>query len=522
MFNLTVLTAALVIALAGAGIAQPQGDYTVWTCDALTKIFRKSKPPQPLPRTVRIRAAGNEYESAQVVIRAGSRSLEKVSLACTDLVGPRGGRIGARNIRLYRVAYVPVPGYETGCPDPLPPLTPFAVPPETNQPMWMTIYVPKGTPAGEYRATLTIREGGAPSRPIPVALTVWRFTLPDTPACRTAFAIGGGGVAYAHGADPKSRAYRQLIARYYLALLEHRISPLDPPLPLNSPGVGRFLNDPRVTSFVIPYSDDTQRMRADVERCRKNDWLSKAYFYPVDEPASAESYGRLKECADRIHSIDRSLKIVSPFYRGPDFPTDKTIYELLDGYLDIWCPNIQFFDEQAVRAKRAKGEEVWWYVTGQIPPYPTFTLNFADGVDHRILMWMQKLYDVQGLLYWCTTYWGPGPNTTKDPWEDLATVKDIDPHIYGVGSLFYPGSKVGLAGPVSSIRLECIRDGLEDFDYLTLLDGTPARQGVGAAKTKEIIRRLVRSLTDYEKNPRCLQLVRREIAQQLEQEGPAF
>jgi len=201
--------------------------------------------------------------------------------------------------------------------------------------------------------------------------------------------------------------------------------------------------------------------------------------------------------------------VVSPFYRGPDFPTDNTMYELLDGYLDIWCPNLSFYDEPAMRAKQTRGEEVWWYVCcGPGKPYPNFFVDY-DGIDHRVLMWMQKLYDVQGLLYWSTTYWNPA--STKDVWEDVATVKDINPDIYGDGSLFYPGAKVGLPGPVGSIRLECIRDGLEDFDYLTLLE-----RKIGPARTKDLIRRVVRDRTDYDKSPGHLALVRWEIAHALE------
>lgn len=472
--------------------------------------MRRAQPPDPLPRSVRMYAARNEYESAQVVIRAESRRLDEVKVAVSDLIGPRGRKISSRDIALHRVAYIHLPALNADFPDPLPPITPFSVEPDADQPVWMTVYVPKGTPKGEYRGQLTVSISGQEDRRVPIVLTVWGFTLPDTPASRTAFGISGGFIAAAHGLDTKSREYQELLPQYYLALLEHRISAYDPPVPLDSSEVGYYLDDSRVTGFIIPYSDDVARMRKDVERCRSNGWLDKAYFYPLDEPFTAEAYATLKQRADRIHSIDRSLQVVSPYFRGPDFETDQTIYEHFDGSLDIWCPNLGFYDAKAMRAKQAKGEEVWWYVCcGPGQPYPNFFVNY-DGVDHRILMWMQKLYDVQGLLYWSTTYWNP--NITKDVWDDVATVKDINPNLYGDGSLFYPGSKVGLAQPVSSIRLECIRDGLEDFDYLALLE-----RKVGVARTKDIIRRLVRSRTEYEKSPRRLQLVRRQIARELEQ-----
>jgi hypothetical protein len=500
----------LIAAVGGPVMASSQTEYTAWPADGLTKIMRTAQPPKPLPNAVRMYAARNEYESAQLVVRAGAQPLQDVAVTASALAGPGGARIGADCISLYRVAYIHLPAFKADYPDPLPPLTPFSVAPDTAQPVWITVYVPKGTPPGDYRGQLAISASGAAERRIPVVVTVWNFDLPDTPTSRTAFGISGNFVAVAHGVDAKSAGYQELIARYYLALLAHRISAYDPPAPLNSPEVADYLNDSRVTGFIIPYSDDVARMRRDVEACRKNGWLRKAYFYPLDEPYTADSYATLKQRADRIHSIDRSLKVVSPYFRGPDFPTDKTIYELLDGYLDIWCPNLAFYDERAMRAKQAKGEEVWWYVCcGPGAPYPNFFVNY-QGIDHRILMWMQKLYDVQGLLYWSTTYWNP--TITKDVWTDVATVKDINPNLYGDGSLFYPGSKVGLAQPVSSIRLECVRDGLEDFDYLTMLE-----RKIGVAKTKEMIHSLVRSRTRYEKSARRLLLVRQRIARELEQ-----
>jgi hypothetical protein len=507
---LIALAVALGIA-GGAAVASTQTSYIAWPENGLTKVFRSALPPTRIPRAVRMYAARSEYESAQLVIRARTQALKHVMVTAGDLVCSDGGKLSASCISLYRVAYIHLPAVNADYPDPLPPLTPFDVAPETSQPVWITVYVPKGTPPGDYTGKLNISAAGEPDRVIPVQLKVWIFTLPDTPTSRTAFGISGNFIAQVDGLDTKSRAYQELLAQYYLALLEHRISAYDPPVALSSPDVGEYLNDARVTGFVIPYSNDVTSMRADVERCRQSGWLPKAYFYPLDEPYTADSYRELKERADRVHSIDRSLKVVSPFFRGPDFPTDKSMYELLDGYLDIWCPNLAFYDEEAMHAKQAKGEEVWWYVCcGPGAPFPNFFVNMA-AIDHRILMWMQKLYDVQGLLYWSTTYWNP--SSTKDVWEDVATVKDINPNIYGDGSLFYPGSKVGLAQPITSIRLECIRDGLEDFDYLTMLE-----RKIGAAKMKELIERLVERRTVFGKSPQRLLLVRREIARQLESE----
>ncbi|HIE27916.1 TPA: hypothetical protein EYP66_11575 [Candidatus Poribacteria bacterium] len=59
-----------------------------------------------------------------------------------------------------------------------------------NQPIWVDVYVPKDTAAGEYTGNLTITYGErAQSRSvgIPVNLTVWDFALPDVPSMRADF-----------------------------------------------------------------------------------------------------------------------------------------------------------------------------------------------------------------------------------------------------------------------------------------------------------------------------------------------
>ena len=40
--------------------------------------------------------------------------------------------------------------------------------------------------------------------------------------------------------------------------------------------------------------------------------------------------------------------------------------------------------------------------------------------------------------------------------------------IYGDGSLLYPGEYLGTPGPIGTIRFECIRDGLDDYDYIEI------------------------------------------------------
>ncbi len=93
----------------------------------------------------------------------------------------------------------------------------------------------------------------------------------------------------------------------------------------------------------------------------------------------------------------------------------------------------------------------------------------------------------------------------------METIPDISTTDYGDGSLLYNGNEVGINGPVSSIRLEVIRDGIEDFDYLKLVE-----ELLGTAACKAYINRLVTSLTSYANDPWQLEACRIDMGNAIE------
>ena len=58
----------------------------------------------------------------------------------------------------------------------------------------------------------------------------------------------------------------------------------------------------------------------------------------------------------------------------------------------------------------------------------------------------------------------------------------------GDGFLLYPGKPIGHAGPVSSIRLEQAREGVEDYEYLYLLRSLAARAKTANRDTSRALR----------------------------------
>lgn len=476
---------------------------TIWTEPAPVKVFKDSPPKAQ--KKISLQSARNEYESAQIVIRAGQEPLRNVGVQVSNLQGPKGKSISEKNIEIRLVGYVLIKHLNKYYPDPLLPYAPFDVPAGENQPVFLTVYVPKNTPAGHYKGAVVITSDNAGKAVIPLELEVWDFTLPDKPSSETAFGLWEQFIWKFEGIEPGTPEAKEMWDRYYWFLVEHRISPYFIPVDILSPEADRYLNDPRVSTFQIPYSEDVEEMRSRVERCREKGWLKKAYFYPLDEPVTREQYEELKRRVEKIKSIDPRLRIVSPFFRGPAF-SDQSAYEALEGVINIWCAVTNYFDPQKQLQKKIRGDTSWWYVCcGPGSPYANFHITM-DAIDHRILMWQQKKYQVDGLLYWATNWWGGTP----DPYEDMATVKEINPDLYGDGSLLYPGKKVGHKGPISSLRLEMIRDGFEDYEYLTLLE-----RAMGRPMVEKFIGEVVEDMTHFTKDPQKLLATRARIAEAL-------
>jgi hypothetical protein len=143
-------------------------------------------------------------------------------------------------------------------------------------------------------------------------------------------------------------------------------------------------------------------------------------------------------------------------------------------------------------AEQEGGDELWWYVTRR-PESPEITLLMeTEAVRHRILFWQQKLYNVDSFLYYLVNDWyeiGENNGLNKK-YEHTPGADGYD--CYGNGVLLYCGQDFDVYGAVESIRMETVRDGIEDFEYLTMIT-----EMYGKDVTDAIIHRLTTSLSNY-------------------------
>ena len=163
----------------------------------------------------RLFAARGEYQSFQIAIPSPPSGFQLVDAICSDLTGAQDLRIASGNVRLYREHYVNV---DAASPDrhgtnrSLGPglypdaLIPFRNP-KTGKPLavsipgrslscgwlsilalWVDVFVPLGTPAGQYHASITLTSDRGKME-VPWSLNVWGFDIPVKPSLHSSFAF---------------------------------------------------------------------------------------------------------------------------------------------------------------------------------------------------------------------------------------------------------------------------------------------------------------------------------------------
>ncbi len=508
------------------------GDVTMWFASALEKVFRQdSIIPEGVPDpTVRIALARNERESFQLCLRPEQDAdLFNVRVITDDLVEPNSGaRIPASDIAVHNVQYheVRVPSHYEGptgkWPDALPKHAAFSAEGGQTTPLWFTVRARPGLPPGIYRGVMMIAAANRDPWELWVEARVYDFDLPTTPVLKTDFGISMSALAEQArrmGADPDR------LARQYLRHgLDHRITLRELcQFPRESANYEQELNQfatrletlrsEGASSHYVPASlldapSQLEQANAFVRTHNLQDRVFTQLAYEPEEPAWSRVLERMQHWKNHAPDI-------------PILASAMGLRPFIPDTLDIWSVHAQVLDttnNRKVLERGAQGDEVWWYVSHIPPrPYGNFFLDFA-AIEHRILFWQSWALGMRGMQYWSVNDW---PDE-GDPFEALL---DITP-VNGDGILLYPGPD----GPVSSIRWEVIRDGLEDYDYLALfMERFRALRDQGGHEA--LLQRaaeaynlddVVPSLVTFTRNADTLLSKRNEIAGMIEEMGRAL
>jgi hypothetical protein len=205
---------------------------SIWWAEGAYKVMRDAQVPERKDNEVKLWSAGNEYESLILVARPSVR-MDNFRIEVTPLVNPSGNFIDAGNISVRMVGYVKVtrptdayafPGW---WPDPLPLYEkPQTLYPAENQPFWITVKTPAGTPPGDYAGTILLSSGSW-QLTVPVKLHVWDFQLPSSPSMRSGFGFDLSTVKKYE--NIRTAAEEQTVFDNYMrSFSDYRISPYNP------------------------------------------------------------------------------------------------------------------------------------------------------------------------------------------------------------------------------------------------------------------------------------------------------
>jgi hypothetical protein len=480
----------------------PPTDNTIaaWVLDGLARIAPTDRAGTVTQ--VNVSAGRGEHEPFQVVLTAPQGGLSNVRVAVSDLVGP--SRISASNLPPFRERYTNItissPDYWTGVrplgtgmyADGLIPLTaPFSVAPSTNQPVWIDLFVPRGTPAGVYNGNVTITADQG-SATIPVTLNVWAFELPVKPSLKSSFGLISSLMSDAMAQQMLTD--HKVMPTWLSATQASALAPRG----LNTAGMQFWSNQNGCWIDPAPSAATFQSVAAaypaDLD----------VYVFVVDEPffkcsTPSTLYPQLEQWSQNIHQSRAKVLV-----------TSEPRSELLDdgtgqSAVDIWVPVPKLFDptSAAFQGARARGNEIWSYTALVQDTYsPKWEIDFAP-INFRIMPgFISASLDLQGILYWAVDAYYTG-----DPWNQPYFSGGFP----GEGILIYPGQPVGVTGPVASMRLKWIREGIEDFEYVQMLKAL----GSGAFAL-QVSRSVGADWSNWTKDPAALQAARTQLGQELD------
>ncbi len=413
-------------------------------------------------------------------------------------------------------------GWAGWWPDPLLPADTLDLPAGQTRSVWVTVAVPKDAPAGDYTGQVALMSlAGVRLVQAPFTVHVWDFALPDQGHCKAVYDLRTSS-HWKQAGKSNQQVWDQLSA----FMAEHRVSPdriaPEPVLKFENGKVTSDFTDfdksaevyfnrdhhlhtyapqafyafgwghPPATRFgqkpyegAYPFeSADRGKLRAEFkqayqaclkvywEHMKQKGWADRVLLYMSDEPMYEERGKPNQPIIDQMKALCAMVREVDP--NIPIYSSTWGHVPQWDGAISAWGIGAYGIVPVAKIGEILKGgAKVLYTVDGHM------CLDTPYCAIERLLPHYCFEYGVEGYEFWGATW------LTQDPyqygWHCYITQGMRPGDSYSIrypngdGYLIYPGAPIGHAGPVSSIRLEQAREGVEDYEYLWILRDRIAR-----------------------------------------------
>ena len=586
--HLTIwLSAAVVVSLAGCRAQAPAGaDLSrpatprciLWAIPGELRIDPiTGKPHNPHVRdrdwreansvwsaaekTVSLAGARNEWLGFQLIIEAAGEDLRYVNVKFTDLTGPGGRKIPARDVKLFRVWYTEVTepsrsfdargGYQSfnalGVPsvgtgwygDALIPFHVrgwggrFSVAKGRNQAVWADVKVAKKLPAGTYRGKVTVRADRAAAVEANVALTVWDFDIPDKLNARGEGPLYRATIPSMWGVRADSDRGMKIERQFFRMARAHRFIP--------------YIYDcfPKVEGegleIKIDWTSHDKRFGPYFDGSAFDDKIPiQQWNVPVDTywPSSrgwADSrpkdyYGRISRV---IQQYDEHFKAkgwkprMYVFFQGLDEPSTeerfakvvKVAQAVKEGSKRVKVRHDFYtaFAEGDKMIERFRGSIDIWCISSCFYPVEALQARQAKGEEAWYYQGAEPWVGAEnldneaiGLRTWAWIAW----KYRVDCWHNWCSGRWGGENIFvwpnnggsrgawrpnGNGVMVYPGILFGVDELFPSVRLKAYRRGNTDYEYMVLL------KKLGQGKTADdIVNSIVRKALGEAGNDKSL------------------
>lgn len=400
-----------------------------------------------------------------------------------------------------------------------------------NQGIWFNVNIPTDAKSGDYEAKITVSVNDEEIE-LPLKLKVYDLVMPNEVHNTNSFGLWYHYIQYGEGENITDDTYsdyywylaNKRITPTYIPFdgCDQGIAYCPNDTDAYAEALVEYANNGIVSGYGLPCNpvvaageeynviDKERLVQLFTSMIEKNialrqsgdtatDLFKKAYIYAgniIDEPRD-EQAEQVKACDKVIIDAKNQVKDLLKDYTDlqESFIALKhvvtitpklteTLFEGDDttGGIQTWCPYISEFNseeflswtqERLHSTGRMNGEDFWWYNCIEPEnPFPSYQLD-DNLIAPRVMEWMKYDYNISGHVYWSVNFWykclsfsGGGRYTIRDVWNDPNTFEKAN----GDGYLIYPGSKYAMKTPISTLRLESIREGNEDYEYLWMFE----------------------------------------------------